>query len=247
MALKDNFSRQSEHYAKFRPHYPEKMFDFILRNVPGRQCAWDVATGNGQVAGMLAKHFELVMASDISENQLRHAVQRRNILYKLENAEHSSFADNTFDLITVAQAVHWFKFDAFFSEVKRTLKQGGIIAVIGYPLFRLDDEVDALIWKFYSETLHGYWDPERKYLDEMYNTIPFPFTEIASPSFEMEYEWTMDQLTGFLRTWSAVNHYLLKHGNNPVDIFELSLKQIWEEGAKKTIHFPLLLKLGRIE
>lgn len=244
--LKDNFSHRSEHYAKFRPHYPEKMFDFILQHVPCHKRAWDVGTGNGQVAGKLAQHFEQVMATDISENQLRHAVQRSNIFYKSESAEHSSFADANFDLITVGQAIHWFNFDAFYQEVRRTSKQGGIIAVIGYPLFHVSKSVDALIWKLYSETLQDYWDPERRYLDEQYATLPFPFTEIESPAFEMQYDWTLDQLVGFLNTWSAVRHYIAKHGVNPVDSLDKELQQIWTEDEKKKIYFPVLLKLGRI-
>lgn len=245
-ALKDNFSHRSELYAKFRPRYPEKMFDFILHHVPVHQRAWDVATGNGQVAGKLSQHFEQVMATDISENQLRHAVLRNNIIYKSESAEHCSFADASFDLITIGQAIHWFKLDAFYREVRRTSRQAGIIAVIGYPLFRVSNEVDELIWKFYAETLHDYWDPERKYLDEQYATLPFPFAEIESPPFEMLYDWTLDQLVGFLNTWSAVRHYVVKHGVNPVDSIAKELQEIWTEAEKKKIHFPVLLKLGRI-
>lgn len=222
------------------------MFDFILHHVPVHQRAWDVATGNGQVAGKLSQHFEQVMATDISENQLRHAVQRNNIIYKTESAEHSSFADASFDLITVGQAIHWFKFDAFYQEARRTSRQGGIIAVIGYPLFSISKEVDELIWKFYAETLHDCWDRERKYLDEQYATLPFPFTEIKSPPFEMRYDWTLDQLVGFLNTWSAVRHYVVKHGVNPVDSIAKDLQEIWTEDEKKKIHFPILLKLGRI-
>ncbi|HUM47823.1 MAG TPA: class I SAM-dependent methyltransferase [Chitinophagales bacterium] len=243
--MKDNFSRQSNDYAKFRPHYPKELFDFLIPLVPEHQVAWDVATGNGQVANALADYFEEVKATDISANQLKHAIQKTNIKYSVEPAEHSSFADSTFDLITVAQAIHWFQFDAFYREVRRTLKPHGIIAVIGYPLFTIDNIIDEIILHFYSETLHNCWDPERKYLDEMYSTIPFPFPEIKTPDFSMTYEWTLDELIGFLKTWSAVQHYMSKHHENPVDLVRKDLTAIWKNNEKKPAHFPVILRVGR--
>lgn len=243
--MKDNFSRQSNDYAKFRPHYPKELFDLLIPLVPEHQVAWDVATGNGQVANVLADYFEEVKATDISANQLKHAIQKTNIKYSVEPAEHSSFANSTFDLITVAQAIHWFHFDAFYREVRRTLKPNGIIAVIGYPLFTIDHVIDEIILHFYSETLHNCWDPERKYLDEMYATIPFPFPEIQTPPFKMEYKWSLDELTGFLNTWSAVQHYINRNEKNPVEDVRKELESIWKEDEKKEVSFPVILRVGR--
>ncbi|MBK9732572.1 MAG: class I SAM-dependent methyltransferase [Chitinophagaceae bacterium] len=243
--MKDNFSANSDQYALFRPGYPKEIFDFLIPILSHRNRAWDVATGNGQLANMLAGYFEEVMATDISRNQLKHASQRSNIIYKVERAEKSSFKSASFDLITVAQAIHWFQFDKFYDEVKRTLKPDGIIAIIGYPLCHINVEVDALIRLFYNQKLHGCWDPERKYLDDLYTTIPFPFTELPTPSFEMEYKWKLDELTGFLNTWSGVQHYIRKHGNNPVIELRMQLEKIWPEQEKKQVHFPVILRVGR--
>ncbi|MEO6166954.1 MAG: class I SAM-dependent methyltransferase [Chitinophagales bacterium] len=243
--MKDNFSRQSNDYAKFRPHYPAELFDFLMPLIPEHKVAWDVATGNGQVANVLADHFEEVKATDISANQLKQAIQKKNIIYSVESAEQSSFANSTFDLITIAQAIHWFQFDAFYREVRRTLKPNGIIAVIGYPLFTINNEIDEIILHFYSETLRNCWDPERKYLDEMYSTIPFPFPEIKTPDFSMSYEWTLDELTGFLNTWSAVQHYINRYEKNPVEAVRKELETAWKEDEKKKVSFPVILRVGK--
>lgn len=244
--MKDNFSKQSALYAKFRPTYPKALFDFILSLVSNKEKAWDCGTGNGQVAVELAGYFEKVFATDISENQLKNAVQKENILYKLESAEHTTFPDNYFDLITVAQAIHWFDFEAFYKEVQRTLKPGGLLAVIGYNIAKIDAETDKIIKNFYLNITGPYWDKERKYIDEEYKTIPFPYKDLQTPTFTAQYEWELPHLTGFLNSWSAVQHYKDKNNNrNPVDFIEKELRNIWPEGTKKKVNFPILLRIGR--
>lgn len=242
--MKDNFSTQAEIYAKFRPGYPRELFTFIASLVKDKHAVWDCATGNGQAATELAKHFELVYATDISDKQLENAVQKPNITYIKAPAEKTSFEDHQFDLITVAQAIHWFDFDAFYREVRRTLKPGGVLAVIGYGLLEGDEDVKNSIDYFYRDVTGPYWDKERRYLDERYQTIPFPFNEITTPKFISKYNWTLEQLTGYLNTWSAVQHYIKQHGHNPVEQFELKLKQHWKSGEIRLIEFPILLRIG---
>jgi len=245
MALKDNFSLQSKDYAKFRPGYPKEMFDFLVSLCAEHATAWDCGTGNGQVASELANHFQQVIATDISQNQINHAIQKPSIKYLVEKAEHTSFHNSFFDLITVAQAIHWFEFDKFYNEVNRTLKPGGIFAVIGYPLCTIDPKVDAALKFFYENTLNGYWDPERRYLDENYTTIPFPFNELKTPAFSMQYKWSRDDFMGFLNTWSGVQHYVKKNQRNPVEEAEESFKSVWNNEEMKTVTFPVLLRITR--
>ena len=176
--MKDNFSKQSGLYSKFRPGYPEQLFDFLLPLIKNKNAAWDCGTGNGQVAVKLSEYFNKVYATDISAAQINNAAIKKNILYSVESAEQTSFDDNTFDLVTVAQAIHWFNFERFYKEVKRTLKPSCILAVIGYHMFRINKETDLLIDHFYRDITGPYWDHERKYVDNYYQTIPFPFKEI---------------------------------------------------------------------
>jgi len=243
--MKDNFSAQAKQYAQYRPYYPIEMIDYILSFVNNKNVALDVATGNGQVAAALAPHFETVYATDISEKQIENAATAPNIYYSISRAEQTTFADNEFDLITVAQAIHWFNFDDFYTEVRRIIKPGGIFAVLGYGLFSTNNESDKIIVHFYKDIIGPYWDAERKYLDDNYTTIPFPFNEIQVKQFINNFTWTFDQLVGYLNTWSAVQHYKNKNGTNPVDIIYKELQSSWEASTKQ-VTFPLLLRLGKL-
>lgn len=245
ISVKDNFSAQADLYARFRPTYPSALFDFLLSIVPHRKLAWDCATGNGQLAVELASHFDRVVATDLSSNQIGNAVARPNIMYHVERAEHSSVADNSIDLITVGQAIHWFNFDAFYKEVTRTLAPDGIIAVIGYPLPQIDSHVDSCIGKLYNDVLASYWDPERRYVDEHYLTIPFPFDEIKAPGLTATRIWTIEDLVGYLNTWSGVQHFIGKHHSNPITGMSEELRRSWGHETTKCVTFPILLRIGR--
>jgi SAM-dependent methyltransferase len=243
--MKDNFSKQADLYSKFRPGYPKKLFDFLLPLVADRKAAWDCGTGNGQVAVKLSNYFNEVYATDLSAAQINNAEKRENIFYKIESAEETLLPDNKFDLITVAQAIHWFDFEKFYSQVNRTLKPGGVIAVTGYHIFRINEEINAMIDDFYKVTTGSYWDKEREYVDNHYKTIPFPFKEIDTPDFLMNYNWQFDQVIGYLNTWSAVQHYIRKNNDNPVEKFAIKLKKAWGDVLKRKVSFPVFMRAGR--
>jgi SAM-dependent methyltransferase len=243
--MKDNFSTRADKYAQFRPNYPDALFDFLIGLVPSKGTAWDCGTGNGQVAQRLANSFEKIYATDISQQQLDNAVRLPNIDYSLQPAENTGFPDDSFDLITVAQAIHWFDFDAFYKEVRRTLKRHGILAVIGYNLPQFTSAIDTVIAGFYRDIVGPYWDKERRYIDEHYRTIPFPYADLPVPSVTIAVQWTLDHLMGYLGTWSAVKHYQKQQGNNPVALIEPRLKEAWGQTDHLTGHFPILLRLAR--
>ncbi len=244
--MKDNFSTQAAAYAKFRPNYPPELISQLAALAPQQQSAWDCATGNGQVALALTAYFEQVLATDISEKQLQQARPHPHIRYALEPAEKCSAPDQSFDLIVVAQAIHWFDFERFYTEVRRLLRPGGVLALIGYGLFRTGDAgVDAVVDHFYKNITDPYWDPERRYIDEAYRTIPFPFEEIEMPHFEMKSHWSADDVLGYFNTWSAVQHYIRKNRQNPVDLIEADLRKAWGQEAERQINCPLLVRVGR--
>jgi len=245
--MKDNFSSQSDKYARFRPTYPEGLFDYLLSIVPGKENAWDCGTGNGQVARVLAESFDRVVATDISQQQIDNAVRHERIEYSVQPAEKTSFPDDTFDLITVAQAIHWFNFDTFYQEVHRTIRSGGVLAVIGYGLIQINPVIDKIIDGFYRTIVGPYWDKERRYIDEGYKTIPFPYQEIHAPAFENSFEWSFEHLIGYIGTWSAVKHYEKMNGHDPIDQVYDTLKASW--GNDETIkgRFPILLRVARVE
>lgn len=225
--MKDNFSTQSAQYAQFRPTYPPELFAYLATLVPTYTHAWDCGTGNGQVAVVLAKTFDRVYATDISQAQLDNATRQANITYSVQAAENTDFSDNIFDLITVAQAIHWFDFELFYAEVNRVAKPGAILAVIGYGLFSITEAIDEIVNEFYRNKIGHYWDPERRYIDEHYQPIPFPFNEIKTPYFSNAYAWSFEHLVGYLKTWSAVKHFEKANGHNPVDSLIPNLKMAW--------------------
>jgi ubiquinone/menaquinone biosynthesis C-methylase UbiE len=243
--MKDNFSDKSDKYAKYRPTYPQEMLDFIFSLLDKKENAWDCGTGTGQIAIELSKEFNNVYATDISKTQLDNAIKKDNIFYSVQSAEKTNFNNKTFDLITVAQAIHWFDFDKFYFEVKRTLKDNGLIAVIGYGLIQIDEKVDEIILDFYKNVVGSYWDKERKYIDENYKTIPFPFNEIEAPEFYIKSEWTFEHLLGYFETWSAIKHFIQANQYNPVDNIFDKLKEAWGNDLSKKITFPVLLRIGK--
>ncbi|MBY8963939.1 methyltransferase domain-containing protein [Flavobacterium sp. D11R37] len=244
--MKDNFSALAKEYSKYRPAYPNDMVAYILSFVKEKNCALDVATGNGQVAALFSTYFKEIYATDISSKQLEHAVSKDNIFYSRQPAEATDFNDKQFDLITVAQAIHWFDFDVFYKEAYRIMKPEGVIAVMGYGLLQTNSESDKIISRFYHDIVGPYWDAERRYLDENYKTIPFPFNEIYTDrNFVNTFTWDFEQLAGYLQTWSAVQHYKEEKGKNSFSLIEEELKISWENSDKQ-VTFPLLLRIGKL-
>ena len=245
--MKDNFSAGADNYARYRPTYPEALFTYIDKLTTGKENAWDCATGNGQVAGKLSPLFTNVYATDISQAQLDNAVQLPNIHYSLQPAENTSFENNFFDLVIVGQAIHWFQFEQFYAEVKRTAKEAALLVVVGYGNINISPEINSIIYQLYEPILGSYWYKERKYIDEAYKTLPFPFEEIAAPAFDNAYQWTLEHLVGYLNTWSAVKHYQKQNGHNPVNLIYDDLAANWGKGKTRVVHFPLLLRIGKVK
>lgn len=241
--MKDNFSKDSQLYAKYRPTYPAVVFDYIFSLIENKNVAWDCATGNGQVATKLAKKFTLVKATDLSASQLKNSTPLNNIDYSVQLAEKTNFKNHQFDLITVSQAIHWFNFNEFYAEVNRTLKPNGYLVVIGYGLASVTPKINNLINYFYNDILGKYWDDERKYIEENYQTIPFPFKEVAAPKFKITYCWAAEDFLNYLYTWSAVKHFISIKKRNPLKLIEHELKNYWED-KKREVTFPVLLRVG---
>jgi hypothetical protein len=245
---KDLFSAQAAGYARYRPGYPEELIQYVLSFVTGRQAAWDCATGNGQAAILLAPHFSRIEATDISDRQLAQAVQHPSIHYSQSPETQTTFEDNTFDLITVAQAYHWFSFDGFHQEATRVSRPGAIVAVWGYGLITTPDEqLEDRIRSFYTSTVGQYWDPERKYVDESYQTIPFPFTALPSREFNIHMQWSRIDLLGYLNTWSSVQHFIKANGYNPIGQWAETISPAWKAEETRQFTFPLFCRIGKVE
>ncbi|HEY0742666.1 MAG TPA: class I SAM-dependent methyltransferase [Chryseosolibacter sp.] len=246
MASKDLFSSQSKAYAAFRPTYPADLYQFIFRHTQNFDCAWDCATGNGQVARDLSLRFKKVFATDISQQQLDEAFRAENIEYSISKAERTSFAAKQFDLITVGQALHWINTDEFYKEVKRVGRHGATLAVWGYSLLTITEPLDIRFSEFYFNTVGKYWDAARKLVENKYSTIDFPFNNRIEHEFEIKVEWNLEQFAGYLTSWSSTQKFINVERQNPVPDFIQSIRQYWDEGEIKTVRFPLFVKVGKI-
>ncbi|NJB72349.1 ubiquinone/menaquinone biosynthesis C-methylase UbiE [Saonia flava] len=240
----DKFSKQSTTYKKFRPTYPTDLFNFLYSKCPNKNIAWDCGTGNGQVALILSKSFEKVLATDISEKQIQNAEQKENIFYFLERAEKTSILSNSIDLITVAQAIHWFDLAAFNKEAKRVLKPNGVIAIWGYGLLRVNPKINEIIDSFYINEIGKYWNEERKHVDNGYSSILFDFNEIKIPEkFQIQTNWNLEQLEGYFNSWSSVQNYIEQRGINPVDELIKKISFEWKSEIQQ-VNFPIFIRVG---
>jgi len=242
----DQFSVQSKVYKKFRPTYPKNLYEYIFNYVPRFENCWDCATGNGQVANILADYYDKVYASDISTNQIKQAVRKGNIKYSVHRAESTNYPDGVFDLITVGQALHWLDFESFNREVRRVLRSDGVLAVWGYGLFRINEDIDEKIDHFYNDIVGPYWAFERSYVDSRYTSIPLDIVDIdINRSFSIEVDWSIEHLAGYLTSWSAVQNYIKTNGgNDPVPECIAGLNSLWSDTVK--VRIPLFLRMGKL-
>ncbi len=242
--MKDNFSTHASVYARYRPVYPDNLFEFIYAHVNGFENAWDAGTGNGQVAKILSQKFNQVLATDISAEQLSHAPKLPNIDYRQAAEELPQIPNARFDLITVAQAIHWFNRDVFYAEVKRVAKPNALVVVWCYSLAQVNPEIDSLINHFYAETIGVFWDEERRLVEQAYRTIDFPFNELPAPELSMDVNWEIEHVQGYLTSWSAVQHFIKANGFNPVDTLITELKPLWK--GTMQVRFPLHIRAGKV-
>jgi SAM-dependent methyltransferase len=244
--FKDHFSRLAAQYAAFRPRYPAALFDYLAEVAPSRAAAWDCACGSGQASTDLAERFDAVIATDASAKQVGAATPHPRVSYRVASAENSRLTSESVDLVTVAQALHWFDLSAFYAEARRVLRTNGVLAVWSYGLHSLDHpEMEALLHTYYSETVGEYWPPERKILEVGYGSLPFPFAELTPPEFAMSEPWSLPQLLGYLRSWSATSRYVQQNGVDPVTPLGEQLEALWGAEEKRIVRWPLNMRIGR--
>ncbi|MDX1503774.1 MAG: class I SAM-dependent methyltransferase [Thermoanaerobaculia bacterium] len=255
MSFPDHFSRDPQSYCRYRPRYPEPLFDYLASVAPARALAVDCATGNGQAAAGLVSRFDRVLGLDASPNQVvqataagaargsRAALPAR---FAVALAEALPLRAECVDLLTVAQAAHWLEFDRFYAEVRRVVRPGGVVALWSYPLFEVDEAIDREVRRFVDGIVGGHWPPQRSHIDADYQTIPFPFPELETPRVEMTADWGLDRLVGYMGTWSAVLRYRRATGDDPLPALRSALARRWGEGRERRVRWALALRVGRV-
>lgn len=247
MTFKDYFSKQSADYARFRPHYPDELFQYLSTLTENHQSAWDCGTGSGQVALSLVNYFDKVYASDASEKQIAKAFKHPNIEYFVSIAESTPLESHSLDLITVAQAFHWFEAESFYQEVRRVLKPNGVLAIWCYGYFEIisaDAQLKSAIDNFY-QIVEPFWPPERLLVETGYATIIFPFAEIKTPNFSMSVQWKIAQLIGYLGTWSSTQRCIAQKGEEVILEAMEAIANSISGDEFLDIHWPIMLRFGR--
>lgn len=243
----DHFSRVASAYADSRPSYPAALYDWLASACAEHDLAWDCATGNGQAATDLARYFARVVATDMSAEQIARATPAPGVVYRVAPADASGLAAASVDLVTIAQALHWFDLDRFYAEVRRVLRPGGLVAAWTYGIHDVADAaIDRRVKTFYEHTVGAYWPPERRHVEAGYATLAFPFERVAAPAFAMRVAWTLPQLLGYLRSWSATGRYVAERGSDPVAALEAEIAPLWGDRDQcREITWPLTVLAGR--
>ena len=246
MTFRDLFSERARLYSKYRPEYPEALFEWIAGLIPDHETVWDCATGSGQAAKGLARHFDRVIATDASAEQIAEAEPDPKIEYRVADSSSSHLPDHSVDMVTVAQALHWLDLDAFYTEARRVVKPGGAVVIWGYGDPVLETEpLQKILHGFNRGTLEEFWMPERLMLLEGYAKVPFPFREIETPQMNLKREWTLSELAGYLRTWSATANYVKQKHLDPIPEVESRLAEHWGENERRRpVRWPLHIRAG---
>ncbi len=244
--FKDHFSDASSDYRQYRPLYPAELYTYLASISDECGTAWDCATGSGQSAVNLARYFSNVIATDASIAQIKNASEQAGICYRVATAERSGIDATSIDLITVAQALHWFDIPAFALEANRVLKPGGILAVWTYNLLHVQTGIDRQVNHLYESVLGDYWPEERVMVENAYAGIRFPFDELSPPSFKMTAEWKLSQLLGYLRTWSAFKRYRKERGVDPLEEKMDGFMKAWgDTSLERIVNWPLSLRVWK--
>ncbi len=247
MTFADHFSDRAASYAAFRPSYPRALVEVLADAAQRHDLAWEAGCGSGQLTIELAERFGRVVAADPSAKQLAHAPRRPGIEYLCAVAEASGLAGACADLAVAAQAAHWFDLEAYYAEVRRVARPGAVVALVCYGRVRAGDDVDPILARYYADTLGPYWPPERRHVESGYRSLPFPFDEIPAPPLEMRAEWTLTDLLGYVRTWSAVRALERAMGAGAVDALRDELARAWgDEDTVRDVAWPLTVRIGRV-
>ncbi|EPS63915.1 hypothetical protein M569_10867 [Genlisea aurea] len=260
--MADLFLKQPKEYAEGRPAYPQQLFDFIASKTPSHHLAWDVGTGSGQAARSLADIYSNVVATDTSPNQLEHAEKLPNIAYRCTPPKMSTpelrrdvGSESSFDVVTVAQALHWFDLPTFYEQARYVLKKpDGVVAAWCYTLPEVSPEVDSVLRRYYSEDTEPYWDPARSLVDRKYETVDFPFEAVDGCDhtgpfrFDAEKGMDLEGYLTYLKSWSAYQTAKEKGvcllGGDVVRRFE----KAWNDHGppQKVATFPVYLRIGKV-
>lgn len=240
------FERQAALYARHRPTYPRELYEFLAAAAPGHRLAVDCGAGNGQASVALAEYFEQVLAIDVSAEQIAHHSAHPRVRYVVALAELLPAATGSADLILAAQAAHWFNLENFYAEAERVLVPGGVLAICGYKFTQISSAIDAVINRLYHDVVGAYWSPRVRMVELEYRELQLPFAELPAPRLWIEVDWSLDDLLGYVMSWSATQSYIAARGDNPLERVQADLAAAWGPATLvRRVRWPLSLRVAR--
>lgn len=241
------FDQGGQAYARFRPEYPPELAQCLASLAPNMALAVDVGCGNGQLTLQLARHFDQVLGLDPSAEQIAHAAAHPRVAYRCAPAEQLPAPDRSASLITAAQAAHWFDLARFYAEVRRIGVPNAVLALISYGVLQLDAALDARFRQFYWHEIGSYWPAQRKLVDTGYADLPFPFAALSAPVLEIRRDWDLEQLLGYISTWSAVRSVREASRADILQRFAADLSALWGDPTRRRqVRWPINMRLGNI-
>ncbi len=185
--------------------------------------------------------------ASLSPKQLSQAKPHPQIRYSVQLAEETTFADNSFSLITVAQALHWFNFEQFWPEVQRLLKPGGIFAAWSYGFPELEPQLDVILQTQLLDLLKPYWAPQNQLAIDGYQTIVLPLQELEAPAFRLAPQWILTQVLAYFQTSSATKKAIAQEGETFWEQFATMFEQAWRNvSTPKAISMNISLRITQV-
>jgi SAM-dependent methyltransferase len=248
MENRTSFGLHADAYRAFRPEYPDSLYGWLAGLCERHDAALDCATGSGQAACGLVRHFRRVVATDTDPAQIAEALRNERIEYVVAPAEALTPALGTFDLVTVAQGAHWFDLPVFYSRLEALLAPGAVVAIWGYSHCRIAPDIDAAVQECLNTAIDPYWAEGNRIIMDHYRTIPFPYDEIEAPAFTMVVNWTPEAFFGFARTLSAYKRLRATAAPDPLERLAARLEsdRLWPRERQLSVAFDLHMRIGRV-
>ncbi len=244
MTFADHFSTVAARYATYRPTYPPQLIDVLADRAPPGT-AWDVGCGSGQLSAALAGTFPRVIATDPAQAQLDAATPAPGVEYRCASAEDSGLPDASIALVVAAQAAHWFDWPRFIAEVQRVAIPGALIALVSYGILIVDDDAaNSIVERYYHDDAGPFWPPGRAHVENGYRDLVLPWRSVDAPPLAMTASWTLDELFGYVTTWSASVKLAAARGTGALEAMHTALAACWPVEQRRTIRWPLRVKLA---
>jgi SAM-dependent methyltransferase len=246
----DHFSKGAEGYARFRPTYPPEFVDRLVATLTGSMVdrtaavVWESGCGSGQLTRALAGRFQRVVATDASPAQLARAPRLEGVGYHVALAEASAIRDGTIALAVAGQAAHWFDLPAYYAEIRRVTRPGAGVVLATYSAPSIEGPPGEVLRGF-LRILEPHWPPERRFVEDGYGSLPFPFEETVQPPLQLSHEWTLEEVVGYVRSWSAVARATATVGTAVIERFDAELREAWRDRPRQTIRWTLSTRIGR--